>query len=195
MIANQEIPQLGSDSCVLDSYSHPQWYAAYTRSRHEKKVADELEQRCVECYLPSYTAAHQWKDRRMKVVLPLFPGYVFIRVALRERLKVVTVSGLVRLVGFGQPVPLPEGDVERLRQLLSRNQAEPHPYLAPGSRVQICAGPLAGLEGRVLRNKGKLAFVVSVDLIMRSVAVEVSAADLEPLSLNSAAQDPASLAA
>src|SRR5437870_2014519 len=94
----------------------PRWYAVYTCARHEKRVAAQLEQKTVESYLPLYNTVHRWKDRRAQVQLPLFPGYVFVRIALRERLKVLEVSGVVRLVGMqGRPAPLPEDEIVALR--------------------------------------------------------------------------------
>jgi transcription antitermination factor NusG len=159
------------------------WYAGYTASRHEKKVAEHLEQRSVEHFLPLYETVRRWNNGRHQVRLPLFPGYVFVRIALRDRLRVLQVPGFVRLVGFnGFPVPLPEADIERMREALQTGVcAEPYPYLTAGTRVEICTGPLQGLRGILLRRHGKCRVVLSVDLIMRSMVVEVDAAGLVPL--------------
>src|SRR5713101_9790838 len=107
------------------------WYAAYTCSRYEKCVAKQLEQRRVECFLPLYRSWRRWKDRRKQVDLALFPGYVFVCIALQQRLRVLELPGVVRLVSFnGQPAPLPEQDIEALRSALEqRIYAEPHTYL------------------------------------------------------------------
>jgi transcription antitermination factor NusG len=160
------------------------WYAAYTLPRHEKTVAEQLDARRVEAYLPVYDTLHKWKDRRARVQLPLFPGYVFVRIPLGERLRVLTVPSVLRIVNFGGiPAPLPDSDIESLRNVLAIRAAEPWPYVAPGKRVRIRSGPLQGLAGVVVRKKGHLRVIVSLDTIMRSIAVEVEAADLEPLAL------------
>lgn len=159
------------------------WYAAHIRSRHEKRVADQLAGKDVNFFLPLYTAQHRWKDRLARVELPLFPGYMFVQISLAERLRVLEVPGVVRLVSAGgEPVPLDEGEINILRHGLSNKViAEPYPYLKVGDRVRIKSGSLAGLEGILLRKKDTLRVVISVDLIMRSIAVDVPAADLEVL--------------
>lgn len=160
-----------------------QWYAAYTRSRHEKVVAEALQQRTVEHFLPLYETVRKWKNGRFKVQLPLFPGYLFVHIALPDRLRVLQAPGVVRLVGFnGVPAPLPQAELEIIRSALSKGvEAEPHPYLRVGQRVRITSGPMEGLQGILLRRRGKPRVVVSVDLIMRSVALDIDAAQLEPV--------------
>ena len=157
------------------------WYAAYTCANHEKRVAAELGVRSVEHFLPLYSSMRRWKDRRVQLELPLFPGYIFVRLALSERLRVAQIPSVVRLVAFnGQPVALPDKEMEVLRAGLSqRLTAEPHPFLTAGRRVRVRSGPLTGIQGILLRRRGKTRFVVSVELIMRSVAVEIDEADLE----------------
>lgn len=159
----------------------PRWYAAYTTARHEKKVALHLERKSIDCFLPLYQAVHRWKDRRVSVQLPLFPGYVFVRIPLRERLRVLEVPSVVHLVGSDamHPSELPEQEIESLRQGLDPRRAEPWPYLKVGDRVRVKHGPLAGLEGVLLRKRDNLRLVLSIDIIMRSVAVEIDAADIE----------------
>ncbi len=161
----------------------PHWYAAYTCAQHEKRVAEQLAERTIEHFLPLYASLRRWKDRRVRLELPLFPGYVFVRLALRDRLRVLQVPRVVRLVGFGGlPVALPDEQVELLRAGLSGEMhAEPHPFLTAGRRVRVVHGPLLGMEGILVRKKGVFRVVLSLDLIMRSVAVELDSADLEPL--------------
>jgi len=163
-------------------YVERRWYVAYTSANHEKRVAAQLGVRAVEHFLPLYESVRRWKDRRMKLQLPLFPGYVFVRLALRDRSQVLQVPGVANLVGFGgAPVALPQGEIETLRASLAYGvRAEPHPYLRIGRRVRVRAGSLAGLEGILVRRRNRARFVISVDLIMRSVAVEVAGLDLEP---------------
>ena len=159
------------------------WYAAYTCANHEKQVATQLDVRAVEHFLPLYSSVRRWKDRRVTLDLPLFPGYVFIRLALPERLRVLEIPGVVRLVGFsGQPAALPDEDMEILRAGLGQRLcAEPHPFLTVGRRVRIMGGPFMGLEGILKKKKSALRVVVSLELIQRSVAVDVDAADVQAL--------------
>ena len=159
----------------------PCWYAAYTYGNHEKKAAAEIARRGVESFLPVYRTVRRWSDRRVELKMPLFPGYVFVRLALHDRLKVLQVSGVSRLVGFGgAPVALPEEQIATLRAGLNGPlRAEPHPFLAIGRRVRVKVGPLQGLEGFVIRRKSGTRLIITLDLIQRSVAVEMEAEDLE----------------
>jgi transcription antitermination factor NusG len=160
-----------------------QWYAAYTRANHEKKVAEQLDQKRIEHFLPLYESVRRWKDRCMRLDMPLFPGYVFVFLALRDRLSVLQVPGVVHLVSFGgHPARLDANQMETLRKGLKELRAEPHPYLTVGRRVRIRSGPLQGTEGILLRRKSRYRVILCMDLIMRSVAVEVDIADLELLA-------------
>jgi transcription elongation factor/antiterminator RfaH len=156
------------------------WYAAYTASRHEKTVAEHLRQRDVECFLPLYETVHRWKNGRHSVQLPLFPSYVFVRMEVRDRLRVLQVPGLVQLVTFqGAPAVLPDSEIKTLRSALASGVlAQPYRYLSVGSRVEICRGPLQGLRGILLRHQGQFRVVLSVEMIMRSIVVEVDASDV-----------------
>ena len=157
------------------------WYALYTCPRHEKRVAEQMEERSICCFLPLYRSVRRWKDRRKELELALFPGYVFVHIALRDKLQVLKVPGAVRLVTFnGEPAALPEQEIECLRKRQSNyGTIEPHPYLRVGRRVRVRSGPMQGLEGIIRRSKDKCRVVFSLELIMRSVAVEVDEADLE----------------
>jgi transcription antitermination factor NusG len=160
--------------------SVPRWYAAYTWSRHEKSVAKQLEERRMESFLPLYRSWHRWKDRRQQVDLPLFPSYVFVYMALTERVRVLELPGVAALVTFqGRPAALPTAEIEGLRRGLEREiYAEPHPFLRIGHKVRVRGGPLAGTEGILVRKKDKLRMVISLEVLMRSIAVEVDAADI-----------------
>ena len=164
-------------------YLEPHWYAAYTSANHEKRVAEQLEARDVECFLPLYASVRRWKDRRVTLQLPLFPGYVFIHMALRNRLQILQIPGVASLVGFGgTPAALPQNEIDVLRAGLGTGvRAEPHPYINVGRKVRVTGGPLAGLEGMLLRWKGNLRVVLSIDLIQRSVVVDVDASAIEPV--------------
>jgi transcription antitermination factor NusG len=159
----------------------PQWCVAYTSANHEKRVAEQLVQRSVEHFLPTYESARRWKDRRTKLRLPLFPGYVFVCLSRFDRIKVLQVPGVACLVGFnGQPAVVADQEIEALRSSTASHLGlQPHPYLKVGHRVRILRGILAGVEGILVRKKNALRVVLSIDLIMRSVSVEVDASDLE----------------
>ncbi|HTC95932.1 MAG TPA: UpxY family transcription antiterminator [Terriglobales bacterium] len=164
------------------SHSEPFWYAAYTYPRHEKSVFEQLIQKSMECYLPLYEEVHRWTDRNVKVQLPLFPGYVFVHMPVSERKKVLSVTSVVRILSFnGQPVSLPESEIESLKRSMQYRKVQPFPYyLCKGDRVRIKSGPLQGLEGIVERQKGKSRIVISIHAIMNSVAVDLEAEDIEP---------------
>lgn len=166
---------------VLSVASVANWYALYTAPRHEKRVADQINQQGIDCFLPLYRSVRRWKDRRKELALVLFPSYVFVRMSLQNRLRVLQLPGAVRLVTLnGQPAALPEEEIENLRTRLScSGNIEPHPYLSVGHRVRVQSGPLEGLEGIIVRTKDRCRIVLSVDLIMRSVAVEVDDGDVE----------------
>jgi transcription antitermination factor NusG len=170
-----------NDLCLPPNYLDVRWFAAYTCANHEKRVAEQLLQRSVEHFLPLYASVRKWKDRRVKLDLPLFPGYIFVQMTLRDRLQVLQIPGVANLVGFGgTPKALPEGEIETLRTTLGSGiRAEPHPFLTAGRRVRVKAGPLVGLEGIVVRKKNRLRLIISLDLIYRAAVVEVEAADLE----------------
>jgi len=161
----------------------PQWYAAYTSANHEKRVAEQLIVRDVEHFLPVYESVRRWKDRRVKLQMPLFPGYMFVRLMLRDRLRILQIPSVVRLVGFnGIPAPLPDQDIESLRGALRQQlRAQPHPYLTIGKRVRILRGPLEGKEGILVRRKANLRVILSIDLIARSIVVDVDALDVEAI--------------
>jgi transcription antitermination factor NusG len=166
-------PGLPSDFCA------PRWYAAYTRAHHEKRVAEQLALRSVENFLPLYESTRRWKDRRVQLQLPLFPGYLFVRLALRDRLQVLEIPSVVRMVGFnGHPAVLADKEIQALR-ISTTNRLEPHPYLTVGRRVRIKRGPLEGVEGILIRKKNAFRVVLSIDLIMRSASVEIDAGDIE----------------
>lgn len=161
-----------------DSASH--WYVAQTCAHHERRVSQQLGQREIENFLPLYQRISQWKDRRVRLEVPLFAGYVFVRLELCRRLRVLEVPGVARLVGFGgSPAALPDDEIASIQNSLKlRLRAEPCPYLAIGQRVRIHRGPLQGVEGILVRRKNLLRLVLSVGLIQRSMAVEVDAVDV-----------------
>ncbi len=173
--ASQEPPQVFAVAANC-------WYAAYVCTHHERKVVQQLEERRVSCFLPVYRSVRRWKDRRKELDLVLFPGYVFVCLDLCYRRRVLDLPGVVRLVSCnGQPVAVPEQEIQALQDgLVAGMRAEPHPYLKAGRQVRVKHGPLQGLQGVLLRRKERFRLVLSLDLIQRSIAVEVDEADVEP---------------
>jgi transcription antitermination factor NusG len=165
-------------------YREVRWYAAYTSANHEKRVAEQMGVRKVENFLPLYASVRRWKNRRVTLELPLFPGYVFVRLALRDRLRVQTIPGVARLVGFGQtPAALPDEELDALRtSLRSGIRAVPHSLLTVGRRVRVKSGPLAGLRGILVKRKNRARLVISVELIHRAMVMEIEETDLEPVA-------------
>jgi transcription termination/antitermination protein NusG len=188
MQSNNTSLAAGHDTAIMlpplpTEFLDTRWYAAYTNPRHEKHVAVQLGRRSIECYVPLYRSVRRWQDRRKELELPLFPGYVFVHIALRDRLQVLQLPGVAHFVCFrGKPAPLPTVEIETLRNGLARNAlAQPHPYLKVGRHVRIHSGPMAGMEGILVRRKDKFRVVLSIHLIQRSLAVEVDEAEIEPV--------------
>ena len=165
--------------------SHPteddrQWYALWTRSRHEKRVREQLQHKSVEVFLPTIAKWSRWKDRKKQVEWPLFPGYCFARFDAAHRLPVLTCDGVVQIVGIeGVPSPIPAHEVEGIRQLVESELAyDPCPLIKEGEMVKVVSGPLKGVVGRLVRKGTHARLVLAVDLIGQAVSVEVDAADV-----------------
>lgn len=173
------------------------WYAVLTRSRHEKKVFENLLVRDIETFLPLYQGLNRWRNgMTMEVDLPLFPGYVFVRLDLRDRVRVLEVPGLVKIVSTGNtPAPLPDNDIDILRRGIAELRAEPHPFLRLGDQVRVKYGPLTGMVGVLLQKKGRNVLVISVNLLMQAIAVDINVADVVPVlpSLLPSATIPATM--
>jgi transcription antitermination factor NusG len=158
---------------ILSPRSEPRWYAVRVRSNFERNVSIILEHKGVERFVPTYQSRRMWADRVKTLELPLFPGYVFCRIPLEERNLVVTIDGVVGLVGAGrQPIPVSETEIEAIRTIVqSGAPAEPWPFLRIGQTVRVNHGSLSGLEGILTRVKNSWRLVISVVLLERSVAV------------------------
>lgn len=167
---------------IAPEYLDAKWFAAYTRSRHEKRVLEQLQVNSIECFLPLYNVMSHWKDRDTCVQLPLFPGYIFVRIDLRNRMRVLQAPGVVRLVGQNnKPESLPEMEIEALRTAMTQKiPLDPHPFLQAGENVIITNGPFEGLEGVLLR-KNKLRVVLSLAQIHSSFVLDVDAFDIQPI--------------
>lgn len=163
--------------------SQPHWYAVFTLPRNEKSVIRHLALREVEAFLPTYEVEKVWKNRqRVKVVLPLFPSYLFVRIGPWDRARVLQAPGVVQIVGNGRnDVYLPDAEIEFLRSGLKGRKVEPFHELVAGTKVRIKSGVLQGVEGVLVRKRAGLRFVLSIDLINQQAAVEIDADDLEPV--------------
>jgi transcription termination/antitermination protein NusG len=158
-----------------------EWFAIWTRSRHEKLVRDQLEQKHVEVFLPTITKWSRWKDRKKQIEWPLFPGYCFARFDATARLPILKCEGVVSIVGTdGYPSPIPPIEIQSIRQLIESELAfDPCPFIKEGMMVEVKAGPLKGVVGRLVRKGSHSRLVLSVDLIGQALSVEVDAADVK----------------
>ncbi len=160
---------------MLRQEGQPAWHALTVRSRHERIAAQSLRSRGLEEFLPLYRSKRAWSDRTKVIDVPLFPGYVFCRFSERERLLAISSPGVTSVVGFGgQDAVVEEQELESVRRMLAAGLAvEPWPYVQAGHAVEVCAGPLSGLRGTVIREKGLWRLIVNVEILQRSVATEL----------------------
>ncbi len=162
------------------------WYAVQTRSNFERRVADGLQVRGVATYLPVLSEMHRWSDRKRRIEVPVFPGYLFVQLSnvAAARLPILETSGSVRIVGSRrEPEPVPDQEIESIRRMLSSGYScHTVPYIEQGAIVRVVRGPLKNLDGIFLRDKGKGRFLVSVKLLGQSVATEVAAEDVQAIS-------------
>jgi transcription antitermination factor NusG len=159
------------------------WYALHVKPRFEKLVTTQLEEKGYETLLPAYESRRKWSDRVKTLSLPLFPGYTFCRFNMNARLPIVVTPGVTAILGVGRnPMPVDDSEIEAIRRvMISGAQAEPWAFINVGTRVRVESGALEGLEGIVLRVKDRERLIVSVTLLMRSVAVEIDRNSLQPV--------------
>jgi transcription antitermination factor NusG len=172
--------KITSPDSVLSS---PSWYALYTKHQHEKTVARNLTSKGFETFLPLYAATRKWKDRVKLLNLPLFPCYVFLKGDLERRLAIVTTPGVHALVSSaGQPAAIPAAEIEGIRQAVgSGARVEPHPFLKCGDWVTVKCGPLAGIQGVMVRKKSVYRLVLSIEMLGTAAAIELDAVSIERL--------------
>ena len=171
------------NSVMLDASSSRNWFAVFTVPQNEKSVVKHLSLREVESFLPTYETVRVWKNRqRMKIVLPIFPSYLFVHINSRERTKVLQSPGVLHIVGNGRKhIPLPDAEIEFLRSGLCRQRIEPYHELVVGEKVRIKGGVMQGVCGTLVRKGSGVRFVLTLELINQHAAVQVDAEDLEPL--------------
>ncbi|HZP22439.1 MAG TPA: UpxY family transcription antiterminator [Terriglobales bacterium] len=185
MLTSQEPCTPARESAIATELAASRyWLAAYTRSHHEQRVSEQLEQKSVEHLLPTYERLARWSDRVKRSRAPLFPGYVFVRVSDAERVRVLETAGVVSLVSrAGKAVPLSTEEVAQLRACcLQSHNIEPHPYLKIGRRVRVQHGPFAGWEGTLVEKQNSRRLVITIEQIMKAVAVNIDGADVEPVN-------------
>lgn len=168
---------------LLHGVNERSWYAVFTLPQHEKSVVNHLNLREIESFLPTYETVRIWKNRqKMKLILPLFPGYLFVCISSRERAGVLQSPGVLHILGNGREhVALPNAEIECLRSGLSMERFEPYRELVVGERVRIKRGAMQGVCGTLVRRSSGLRFVLTLELINQHAAVQVSAEDLEPM--------------
>lgn len=161
--------------CPLTEESKLRWHALYVRSRHEKSVHAQLDAKSENAFLPLYCRRHKWADRWKTVSLPLFPGYVFCRFDTNNRSSVLATSGVIDVVRMGsQPAAIDAREIEAIKRVASSPLlAEPHAGLVAGAPVMMSDGPLKGMTGTLMEVRKGLRLVISVELLQRSVLIEI----------------------
>lgn len=167
----------------MEAPSSRKWYAVFTVPQNEKSAVKQLGLRGVESFLPTYETTRIWKNRqRMKLVLPLFPSYLFVHIHRGERVKVLQSPGVLQIVGNSkEPIPLPDAEIELLRSEFARQRFEPYRELVIGEKVRIKNGPMQGVSGTLVRKDSDMRFVLTLELINQHAALLVNAEDLDPL--------------
>jgi len=176
---------LAYQSSIVELNSHPvtvpNWYAIYTCVHQEKIVNEHLQRRRIKSYLPTYETVRQRTDRRVKLDLPLFPGYLFVQIPLTERSRVLEIPRVVRFVAcHGAPVIVPAEDIQRLQKGLSAQiRAVACGSVPKGAWVRVVNGPFTGAEGVLMRRKRENRLVITMTTISRSFTVEIKEEDVE----------------
>jgi transcription antitermination factor NusG len=158
-----------------------EWYAVYTMSRHEKRVAAHCERIAIEHFLPLYTWRRSWKNRTtVDLQMPLFPNYIFVQLSPDDHGPLMRLPGVLSTVGNAAgPVSIQDSEMEVLRRIMDCKAIEPHAYITAGDKVRVKGGPLEGIVGVVLRKANGLRFIVTLDLIGKSVALDIESSALE----------------
>ena len=179
--------QLSQNAAIMGAVHDRNWFAVYTVPQHEKSALKQLEIREILTFLPTYETVRVWKNRqRMKLILPLFPTYLFVHINSGERTKVLQSPGVLQIVGNGREcVPLLNSEVEFLRSDFCRQRIEPYRDLVIGEKVRIKSGAMQGLQGTLVRKSNSSRFVLTLELINQHAAIQMDAEDLEPIVASS----------
>jgi len=171
---------LSQNSLPFD-LNYPKWFVLSVRANQEKKTAQRLASYEIEHLLPCYRSLRQWKDRRVTLEMPLFPGYVFVHLPFVERVKVLSLPYVVGLIGSkNAPSVVSEDEIDSIRRGVEFGNAAPHGTLVEGQHVIITDGVLRGMQGTLLRSQNNTRVVVAIDSIARCFAVEVDISCLKP---------------
>jgi transcription antitermination factor NusG len=159
------------------------WYALKVRPRLEKQVSVNLSAKGYELFLPLYKRRSHWSDRIKTLEVPLFPGYLFCQFDVTKRLPILQTPGVISVVGIGKcPEPIDVEEIDALRTVVSSGVGyQPHPYLAVGDAVRVEYGSLAGITGLITQVKNEFRLIISVNLLMRSVSVEIDRSWVDPV--------------
>lgn len=180
---NQRFMPAIADLSMTSDFFQSKWYALFVRTNQEKRVAQGLGERGLEHLLPCYSSLKQWKDRKVLLEMPLFPGYVFVRLPLIERLRALTVPQVISLVGKKEsPAAVSPEEMDWIRSGVTGGSAEPHEYLQTGQRVMITEGVMRGMQGILVQKRNTMRVVVSLDSIARAFVVEVEATKVRVIS-------------
>jgi transcription antitermination factor NusG len=169
---------------AMTADSEELWFAVRTRPRHEKKVATDLHYWGIHTFLPLVAERHRWSDRFRTVEMPLFPGYLFTRIAetAQARISVLRTAGTVGFVGVqGKGLPIPQDQIEAVRLIIDRGISFLlHPFVREGQRVRIRGGCLDGVQGILTAKNADQSLIVSIEIIQRSLAIRVAGYRVEP---------------
>ena len=159
------------------------WYALYTRPRFEKKIFEQLRERGHEVYLPLVTRTRQWKDRKKKVDMPLFPSYIFVRFDYKYRFDILPIPGVVKIVNFrGEPAVIPDWQIESLKKMMEHPQrVRLEEYMRPGEVVEVTDGLFKGMRGAIKTVKDEMRLVITIEGIMQTVSVELDSGSVKKL--------------
>jgi transcription antitermination factor NusG len=174
-------PQYRGEYVADAGAAQREWFAAYTMSRHEKCISSHCDRIGIEQFLPLYSSQRSWKNRTtVDLQMPLFPNYIFVRLLPQDHGPLMRLPGLLSIVGNGAgPVVIPDADMELLRRIITCKTIEPHPFMTKGDKVRVITGPLAGMIGVVLKKGNGLRLIVTLDMIGKSVSLQVDGSALE----------------
>jgi len=189
-VKTEKLGPVGGGTIAPDGGEGGQWFACYTRARHEKRVHEQLARRGFETYLPLLVEERQWSDRRKLVEFPLFPGYVFTRFVREDIHHVLSVPGIATVIRHnGVPSPISEAEVENIRRFvaaLAETGQRPEPLpLDQGQPVRVMHGPFAGVTGVVVERRGRRRFLVGLSTIGQGMEIDIDGRNLQPVGLGS----------
>ena len=163
--------------------AEPMWYAVYTLPNNEKSLLQHLNVREIESFLPTWESTRIWKNRqRVKIVQPLFPSYLFVRIREKERLKVLQSPGALRIIGNCQgPLSISDPEIEFLRSDFCRQRVQPYRELIVGKKVRIKSGLMQGVQGTLVEKRNSMRFVLTIEMINQNAAIEVAGDEIEPI--------------